>query len=126
LVVFFSSRRRHTISKRDWSSDVCSSDLSVHLASWPEYRPELVDTELSKHMALTRRLVELGRSARVDSSVRTRQPLGRALVGVPGFADLPEQLRDQIADELNVESLESLSSVGQDLVDHTVKPNFRA
>src|SRR5699024_12108510 len=25
---FFSSRRRHTRSKRDWSSDVCSSDLS--------------------------------------------------------------------------------------------------
>src|SRR5699024_11484960 len=24
---FFSSRRRHTISKRDWSSDVCSSVL---------------------------------------------------------------------------------------------------
>src|SRR5699024_2322188 len=27
---FFSSRRRHTRSKRDWSSDVCSSDLSVN------------------------------------------------------------------------------------------------
>src|SRR5206468_8364921 len=26
---FFSSRRRHTRSDRDWSSDVCSSDLSV-------------------------------------------------------------------------------------------------
>src|SRR5699024_11415017 len=25
---FFSSGRRHTRSKRDWSSDVCSSDLS--------------------------------------------------------------------------------------------------
>src|SRR5207247_3371955 len=25
--VFFSSRRRHTRSTRDWSSDVCSSDL---------------------------------------------------------------------------------------------------
>src|SRR5699024_11644046 len=25
----FSSRRRHTRSKRDWSSDVCSSDLIV-------------------------------------------------------------------------------------------------
>src|SRR5699024_11969907 len=24
---FFTSRRRHTRSKRDWSSDVCSSDL---------------------------------------------------------------------------------------------------
>src|SRR5699024_1081344 len=28
LCFFFSSRRRHTRSKRDWSSDVCSSDLS--------------------------------------------------------------------------------------------------
>src|SRR5207249_7353918 len=26
---FFSSRRRHTRSKRDWSSDVCSSDLTI-------------------------------------------------------------------------------------------------
>src|SRR5699024_11686171 len=28
FVFFFSSRRRHTRSKRDWSSDVCSSDLT--------------------------------------------------------------------------------------------------
>src|SRR6266496_5088065 len=27
VVFFFSSRRRHTRSLRDWSSDVCSSDL---------------------------------------------------------------------------------------------------
>jgi isoleucyl-tRNA synthetase len=99
---------------------------SVHLASWPEVREDLIDPELSRNMALTRRLVELGRSARVDSAVRTRQPLARALVGAPGFADLPEQLRGQIADELNVASLDSLSSVGGDLVDFTVKPNFRA
>src|SRR2546429_5365428 len=30
---FFSSRRRHTRCSRDWSSDVCSSDLMVFLAS---------------------------------------------------------------------------------------------
>src|SRR6266403_3963623 len=29
FVFFFSSRRRHTISLRDWSSDVCSSDLGA-------------------------------------------------------------------------------------------------
>src|SRR5207249_8302901 len=29
FLFFFSSRRRHTRSKRDWSSDVCSSDLGV-------------------------------------------------------------------------------------------------
>src|SRR6266849_9821663 len=27
ICFFFSSRRRHTRSTRDWSSDVCSSDL---------------------------------------------------------------------------------------------------
>src|SRR5699024_10801518 len=32
---FFSSRRRHTRSKRDWSSDVCSSDLYVFLMGRP-------------------------------------------------------------------------------------------
>src|SRR5699024_11574913 len=30
---FFSSRRRHTRSKRDWSSDVCSSDLRHRAAA---------------------------------------------------------------------------------------------
>src|SRR5690606_39722589 len=29
LVFFFSSRRRHTRFSRDWSSDVCSSDLEL-------------------------------------------------------------------------------------------------
>src|SRR5438105_9551765 len=31
---FFSSRRRHTRSTRDWSSDVCSSDLNVFENNW--------------------------------------------------------------------------------------------
>src|SRR5690606_39586741 len=29
VILFFSSRRRHTRFSRDWSSDVCSSDLAV-------------------------------------------------------------------------------------------------
>src|SRR2546421_2960338 len=32
LFFFFSSRRRHTRSDRDWSSDVCSSDLRLSRA----------------------------------------------------------------------------------------------
>src|SRR5260370_31897819 len=35
---FFSSRRRHTRFKCDWSSDVCSSDLAHHLSLDPEVR----------------------------------------------------------------------------------------
>src|SRR5260370_22144919 len=33
---FFSSRRRHTRFKCDWSSDVCSSDLSPNYARFGE------------------------------------------------------------------------------------------
>src|SRR5206468_7611249 len=35
---FFSSRRRHTRSDRDWSSDVCSSDLSWNWNTSPVLR----------------------------------------------------------------------------------------
>src|SRR5687768_18606172 len=31
---FFSSRRRHTRCSRDWSSDVCSSDLISHILTF--------------------------------------------------------------------------------------------
>src|SRR2546429_7702790 len=38
VIFFFSSRRRHTRCSRDWSSDVCSSDLmaplKVQIAVW--------------------------------------------------------------------------------------------
>src|SRR5690606_39291327 len=32
ILFFFSSRRRHTRFSRDWSSDVCSSDLKLNEA----------------------------------------------------------------------------------------------
>ncbi|GAA3033815.1 isoleucine--tRNA ligase [Streptosporangium longisporum] len=102
------------------------SPSSVHLATWPDVNAGLLDAELSERMALVRRLVELGRSARASSGVKTRQPLGRALVGAPGWAALPVELRELVAEELNVKGLEDLSGIGADLVSFTVKPNFRA
>jgi isoleucyl-tRNA synthetase len=99
---------------------------SVHLASWPSADASLIDPALSAQMALTRRLVELGRSARSGAAVRTRQPLRRALIGAPGFEELPPELRAEIAAELNVGELEVLGGAGGELVDYAVKPNFRA
>src|SRR5438034_11312380 len=43
MLFFFSSRRRHTMSLCDWSSDVCSSDLSS--ASSTELRASVDDAE---------------------------------------------------------------------------------
>ncbi|MFE7665734.1 isoleucine--tRNA ligase [Streptomyces celluloflavus] len=99
---------------------------SVHLSSWPVADPERTDATLSTQMLLVRRLVELGRAARAESGVKTRQPLSRALVAAAGFTELSADLRAQIAEELNVSSLASLSEVGGSLVDTTAKANFRA
>ena len=75
-------------------------------------------------MDAARRLVGLGRSARTDAGVRTRQPLRRALVLHPGV-DLPPEVRAQIADELNVKAIEDVETLS-DLMSWTVIPNFRA
>jgi isoleucyl-tRNA synthetase len=98
---------------------------SVHLAQFPAYDPELIDDTLAVHTAMARRVVELGRSARAEAKVRTRQPLSRALVGSAAIADLAPELLREIADELNVGSVEPLSAAGADLVDYSAKGNFR-
>ncbi|WP_340562229.1 isoleucine--tRNA ligase [Streptomyces sp. GSL17-111] len=99
---------------------------SVHLANWPVATPEAIDERLSVDMLLVRRLVELGRATRAESGVKTRQPLSRALVAAQGFELLDDDLRAQIAEELNVSRLASLGEVGGSLVDTTAKANFRA
>jgi isoleucyl-tRNA synthetase len=108
---------------------VCDLDTtaadSVHLRDWPELDAAAIDTTLSTQMQLVRRLVELGRSARVESGMRTRQPLARAMVAAPGWDHLPAALRQHIADELNVIAVDGLASSG-DLVDVAVKANFRS
>jgi isoleucyl-tRNA synthetase len=100
---------------------------SVHLASWPQVDEDARDDALVAQVALVRRLVELGRSARTSAKVRTRQPLARAVVAAPGWATLPRDLVTEVADELNVVELVELSgAVGGELVDVSVKVDFRA
>ena len=100
---------------------------SVHLTSWPTVDGDARDDALVTQMDLARRLVELGRSARTSSKMRTRQPLARALVAAPGWSALPRDLVAEIADELNVLDMVELSgAVGGELVDVTLKIDFRA
>ena len=118
------------ITERVWQDLFRSTDpqspTSVHLASWPESDSSLVDIELGERMHVVRRLVELGRAARSTSSVKTRQPLRRALVSAPGWASLDDELRAEIAEELNVLALESLDDETSDLVEVSIKANFRS
>src|SRR5215510_5623809 len=50
IFFFFSSRRRHTRWPRDWSSDVCSSDLqshSIEVRCLPRHLPSVVEVDVT-------------------------------------------------------------------------------
>src|SRR6266496_1456369 len=80
---FFSSRRRHTRSLRDWSSDVCSSDLDRDRAvSLSRTRATCLFTVfglIDSRSAITRLEIPVISSARTSHS-RAERPASRDLV----------------------------------------------
>ena len=117
------------ITEHVWQELVKPADASaadsVHLTDFPIADKGLVNLELNAQVALTRRIVELGRAARAESAIKIRQPLQRALISAPGWAKLPKDMRDQIADELNVIDLADIADADGDLVNISVKANFK-
>jgi isoleucyl-tRNA synthetase len=95
---------------------------SVHLEDWPAANSELIDPDLEAQMALARRLTSLGRAARSEAGVKVRQPLARALVFLP--ADSPEILRDIVADELNVDEIDTGDELSE-VIQFDLAANFR-
>src|SRR5207237_3312638 len=82
---FFSSRRRHTRFKCDWSSDVCSSDLPEVLAKvLTEYRVYAKKVPLKDgdytmdHTALVYLMDRNGRFVAPFNLKRTPEEIGRA------------------------------------------------
>ena len=117
------------ISEHVWQTliRVAESDQpeSVHLSNFPNSSAELIDDALSASVSLSRRLVELGRAARAESGVKIRQPLSRALVSAPGWELISDEIRTHISEELNILQLDGIHVAGKDLVDVSVKANFR-
>ncbi len=116
------------ITERVWQdmfkTTTDASLQSVHLANWPEASKSEIRTDLIENMGLIRRLVELGRAARAEGKIKNRQPLSRALVAAKNWDKVPQDLRDQLAEELNILDLQSLGETG-DLVNVALKANFR-
>lgn len=99
---------------------------SVHLSTFPVADSSVIDHALSNSVQLSRRLVELGRAARAESKIKIRQPLSRALVAASGWSAMDPEIREHIADELNVLDLADISSAGTDLVSVSIKANFKS
>ncbi len=117
------------ISEHVWQSLIRVAEggqiESVHLANFPIADKSSVDEKLSNAVALSRRLVELGRAARSESGVKIRQPLSRALVSATGWEAMSQEIKIHIAEELNILKVDGIQVAGTDLVDISVKANFR-
>jgi isoleucyl-tRNA synthetase len=103
-----------------------NAPISVHMTDFPVANQALINPELNKQVAMTRRVVELGRSARAESGVKIRQPLQRALISATGWSTLPLEMKEQISDELNVIDLADIADADGDLVDVSIKANFKS
>jgi isoleucyl-tRNA synthetase len=118
------------ISEHAWQELVRPADekaaASVHLTDFPIAQTHLINRTLSAQVAMTRRVVEQGRAARAESGIKIRQPLGRALISAPGWDELPSEMKEQIADELNVITLADIADADGDLVHISVKANFKS
>jgi isoleucyl-tRNA synthetase len=95
---------------------------SVHLTRWPT--GDLAghrDEALEARMRIAQRAVDLARTLRSANGLRTRQPLARAWLAVPGGAGaLDVDLLALVADEINVKVVDPIAD-GSDLVDRRVK-----
>jgi isoleucyl-tRNA synthetase len=96
---------------------------SVHLTRWPtarlaDHRDERIETA----MATARRAVELARTLRGAAGLKTRQPLARLWLALPG-GELAERdaLLALIAEEVNVKAVELIGDESA-LVERRVKP----
>jgi isoleucyl-tRNA synthetase len=116
-----------------WQNLVTAVDAaapdSVHLADFPRADTAARDEPLEAAVALARRVVALGRTARAGSGVRTRQPLPTARVKLPAASRgalhpdpaIAEVLGREVLDELNVKALAVLTDESE-LVERTLYP----
>ncbi len=96
---------------------------SVHLTRWPAGElAALRDPGLEAGMETAQRAVELARTLRAQAGIRTRQPLARLWIALPGadHAEL-DALLDVVADEVNVKEVVRIGDESE-LVERRVKP----
>jgi isoleucyl-tRNA synthetase len=102
-----------------------AAPASVHMSGWPEADPAWRDDRLLADIAVVQKIVGLGRAARSQSGLRTRQPLARMLVRAPddAAARAITAHQDQVLEELNVKAIEFIAR-DAGLVSYTIKPNL--
>src|SRR5699024_11903002 len=105
------SRRRHTRSKRDWSSDVCSSDLYV-LSTKRKHYEELYDTKVKEGKSSFRqvdreqalaKLIRANLFKRLESSIYSFGSTLDRMVG--GIEDILKKIKEHQAGNVEMPSI---------------------
>ncbi|MEO0579269.1 MAG: DUF5915 domain-containing protein, partial [Pseudomonadota bacterium] len=99
--------------------------LSVHMTNWPTVDASYRDDELLRAIDVVQKVVSLGRAARSQSGVKTRQPLAEVRVRLPNADDARyiDEHQQQVLDELNIKSIRFIARDDQ-LVEYRIKPKL--
>ena len=99
---------------------------SVHLSSFPNSVPEVVDNKLENKINQIRNICSLALSIRKKEKIKVRQPLNKIIIPVKNNDELKEieNAKSQILSEINVKSIEFLDNKDSLLVKE-LKPNFK-
>lgn len=99
------------------------AEVSVHLACWPSYDPEMIDEKLNDEMELVMKLASVGHAARNKANRKVRQPLSEAAFSVGNLEEraVISNYADILEDELNVKMVRALDAATE-AVAYEVKP----
>ncbi len=85
-----------------------TGEESVHLVDYPSAKENLIEEDISKKMASTRKVIEFGLNLRSENKLKVRQPLSELLI----FTDkiqLGEEYLELIKDEVNVKNVAQIT-----------------
>lgn len=97
---------------------------SVHLTDFPQADESAIDAALEQDMETVRQIVELARSIRNESGIRTRQPLSELIVALDRDFSLAP-FEDMVKDEINVKRIR-LEPDGGGFADYKLRLNLKA
>ena len=99
---------------------------SVHLSTFPNSIPELIDNKLENKINQIRKICSLALSIRKKEKIKVRQPLNKIIIPTKNNEERNEieNAKSQILSEINVKSIEFLDNKDSLLVKE-LKPNFK-
>ncbi len=118
---FFADALYHSTT----ATGAMKAKISVHLDSWPKAKKSLIDEEVLRKMAKTRKLAALALAKRNEVGIRVRQPLNLIKFKDPDLKNREEYLQI-LREEVNVRQVIFDDKIKEEiLLDLTLTPELK-